>query len=429
MGWRGIMTLSQSAPTSRSGIRVRRGTKAVVGRAVELGAVEEAVEAARDGISGVSFEGEPGIGKSRLLLAAADLAVAHEFITASVSADEEIRGPFMLARGLLSAESFRVGASDRVVTALDRAYDLLSGMDDPGFTTLNADDRLLRVIDQATMGIRAAAQDRPLALLLDDLQWADQDSVRLLRYVIRTQPALPVFFAIASRPEEAANAPELLTLLADLDRMGIVRRIRVGRFRQGDTAELLRLTLDGPVAPSTVTAIQAQAEGVPFVIEELARTYREAGLLQLVDGSWTLAPKAGRLVPSSVRTLVQRRAAHLREDTKDVLADAAILGRSFRAADVCAIRAQLGQSDCTTAAVADLLRPAVDAGLLGDASSRSGARLRIQPRTGPRIRGKLAVPEPQACDPRRDRRPVDHRRSRRPERVCRCRSTRPGGRR
>ena len=278
MGWRGIMTLSQSAPTSRSGIRVRRGTKAVVGRAVELGAVEEAVEAARDGISGVSFEGEPGIGKSRLLLAAADLAVAHEFITASVSADEEIRGPFMLARGLLSAESFRVGASDRVVTALDRAYDLLSGMDDPGFTTLNADDRLLRVIDQATSGIRAAAQDRPLALLLpEDLQWADQDSVRSSRYVIRTQPALPVFFAIASRPEEAANAPELLTLLADLDRMGIVRRIRVGRFRQGDTAELLRLTLDGPVAPSTVTAIQAQAEGVPFVIEELARTYREAG--------------------------------------------------------------------------------------------------------------------------------------------------------
>ena len=161
-----------------------------------------------------------------------------------------------------------------------------------------------------------AALGRPIALLLDDLQWADQDSLRLLRYLVRTQPGLPVFIAMALRPEEAASATELVTLLADMDRMGLVRRIKVARFHLAETAEMLRQTLGGPVAPETVSTIQAQAEGVPFVIEELVRAYRDAGLLQSVDGSWSLAPRAARLVPSSIRTLVQRRAAHLPDDTR-----------------------------------------------------------------------------------------------------------------
>ena len=293
-----------------------------------------------------------------------------------MSADEEIRGPFLLARGLFGSESLREGASERVVGALDRAFDLLSGDDSAGPTGLaglTGEDRLLRVIDQAALAIRAAALERPIALLLDDLQWSDQDSLRLLRYVIRTQPTLPIFFAIAIRPEESASATELVTLLADMDRMGVVRRLRVERFRQADTAGLLRQALGGSIAPPTVAAFQAQAEGVPFVIEELARTYREAGLLQSIDGSWTLAPKAGRLVPSSVQTLVRRRAAHLKDDTKGVMADAAVIGRSFRAADVCAIRTQLGQTGCTAGDVSELLAPAVQAGLLGKAADKSGA--------------------------------------------------------
>ncbi len=362
-----------TAALPQGGIRLRRGSNAVVGRSIEIGAIEETIGEARRGIAGLSLEGEPGIGKSRLLVAAAAAAAEHGFIPVSVSADEEIRGPFMLARSLFESEALREGASDRVVAALDRAYDLLSGQDDTGLGGLPPEDRLLRVIDQATLALRTAATERPIALLLDDLQWSDQDSLRLLRYVVRTQPSLHLFFAIAIRPEESAHTNELVTLLADMDRMGIVRRLQVARFRQGETAELLRQTLGGQVAAQTVAAIQTQAEGVPFVIEELARTYRDAGLLQQVDGSWTLSAKAGRLVPSSIRTLVQRRAAHLKDDARGVLAEAALLGRSFRLSDVCAIRSELGQSDCTTEALADIVAPAVDAGLISGTAGRSGA--------------------------------------------------------
>ena len=349
----------------------------MVGRAVELSAIEEVIEEARRGIAGLSLEGEPGIGKSRLLVAAAEIAAAHGFATASVSADEEIRGTFMLARGIFASDSLRDGASETAIAALDRACQVLSGTDETGLGGLGPEDRLMRVIDQATIALRAAALERPVALLLDDLQWADPDSLRLLRYVVRTQPSLHVFVAIAIRPEESALTQELVTMLADMDRMGVVRRLRVNRFRQAETLELLRQTLAGPVAAATGATIQAQAEGVPFVIEELARTYREAGLLQPIDGSWSLSPKAGRLVPSSVRTLVQRRAAHLKEDTRSVLADAAILGRSFRLADVCALRSELDRSECTTEGVAAVIAPAVEAGLLNVAAEGSGVDFRF----------------------------------------------------
>ena len=96
--------------------------------------------------------------------------------------------------------------------------------------------------------------------------------------------------------------------------------------------------------------MQVQSEGVPFIVEELARTHREAGTLQLVDGKWKLGRNAARLVPSAVRTLIQRRAARLPAPTREALSDAAVLGRSFSLRDLRAVRSRLGGADAGPAA-------------------------------------------------------------------------------
>ena len=103
--------------------------------------------------------------------------------------------------------------------------------------------------------------------------------------------------------------------------------------------------LAGPVEASSAAAMHAQSEGVPFIVEELARTHREAGTLQQVDGEWRLGRNAARLVPSAVRTLIDRRAARLPARTRAALGDAAILGRSFSLRDLRAIRARIGDGD------------------------------------------------------------------------------------
>jgi DNA-binding CsgD family transcriptional regulator/predicted hydrolase (HD superfamily) len=340
-----------------------RSGRAIVGRSVELEAISAAIDDARESMVGISLEGEPGIGKTTLLGAAAEQAAAKGMLPLIAVADEEIHGPLLVARSIFGSEELRAECSDRVKELISAVDSALQGTDDS--LGLPPDERLMRAFDKAATAMRAITRERPIALLLDDVQWADQDSIRLLRYVIRANPNMHMFLMFTIRPEEMAKVTELVTLLADLERLGILRRLRVERLRQTETAALLRNVLGGDVAPATAATIHAQAEGVPFIVSELTRTYREAGLLQPIGGTWALARNAERLVPSAVRTLISRRAANLKAETKDILAMGAVLGRAFRLADVCAIRAKMGETiACEIGEASDLVAPAVAAGLV-----------------------------------------------------------------
>src|SRR4051812_30818615 len=90
-------------PQCSLAVQLRRATGAVIGRSVELDAIAEELRDAKGRLSAVTLEGEPGIGKTRLLLAAAELATAAGFTCVAIPADEEIRGPFLVARSLFAS--------------------------------------------------------------------------------------------------------------------------------------------------------------------------------------------------------------------------------------------------------------------------------------------------------------------------------------
>ena len=191
----------------------------------------------------------------------------------------------------------------------------------------------------------------------------------MLRYVVRTAAASPIVLLLASRPDEMAFVNEAVTLLADIDRIGLLRRLKLGRFSQLDSAEFLRQLLGGQIDLPSAAVMHSQAEGVPFMLAEQAQAYRDAGMVQQIDGVWTLARNAERLLPSAVRTLIQRRAARLPMSTKTTLAEAAVLGRSFSLRDLRDIKLRL--KDEPGEEISDSLAPAVAAGLLvqhGEAS-------------------------------------------------------------
>src|SRR5687768_14802098 len=90
-------------PLSPLALQMRRVTGSVVGRPAELAAAEKELAVAKTGqLAALTFEGEPGIGKTRLLVAVSELAAANGFLPVAVTADEEIRGPFLLARAIFS---------------------------------------------------------------------------------------------------------------------------------------------------------------------------------------------------------------------------------------------------------------------------------------------------------------------------------------
>ena len=349
-------------PQCSLAVQLRRATGAVIGRNTELDAIADEIREAKGRLSAVTLEGEPGIGKTRLLLAAAELASAAGFTCVAITADEEIRGPFLVARSLFASGAIQeTAAGTTAEAAVRRVTEAISGLDEPGLESLSPDAKLLRAFDLAGVAASSLAGIRPLALLIDDVQWADDDTLRLLRYVVRSDADRPIFLLLTIRPDEFATVTEAVNFVADMERMGLVRRLRPGRFGSFETAELLKRVLGGPVEAASAAAMHAQSEGVPFIVEELARTHREAGTLQQHDGEWRLGRNAARLVPSAVRTLIDRRAARLPAPTRAALGDAAILGRSFSLRDLRAIRAKLDGGDDQ---LADDLAPAVTAGLL-----------------------------------------------------------------
>jgi DNA-binding CsgD family transcriptional regulator/tetratricopeptide (TPR) repeat protein len=368
-------------PFSPMALHVHRAAGAVVGRQVEQDAIRQELASAATGrLAGLTLEGEPGIGKTRLLLAAGEMASTAGFTTIAVTADEELRGPFLLARSILGSIDAVQVASKRAETAeaLASSLDSMSGQDDPGLATLPADHRLLRTFDLGAVAFRALAAEGPLAILVDDLQWSDDDSLRLLRYVVRSDALSPIFLMLAIRPEEFALVTEAVNLVADMDRMGLLRRMKVERLTQSETRDLLAATLGGEVDASGAAVMHAQAEGVPFIVEEMALAYRDGGMIHQIDGMWRLARNAERLVPSAVKTLISRRAAHLPDETKELLAEAAVLGRHFSLKDLGEVELHVNETASEPAALALALAPAVSAGLLTEHAEDAAADYSFQ---------------------------------------------------
>ncbi|HYN68609.1 MAG TPA: AAA family ATPase [Candidatus Eisenbacteria bacterium] len=382
-------------PQCSLAVQLRRATGAVIGRSAELDAISQELHEATGRLAAVTLEGEPGIGKTRLLLAAAEVASASGFTCVAITADEEIRGPFLVARSLFASSAIHdAAAGTPAEAAVGRVVEAISGRDERGFETLSPDAKLLRAFDLAGVAISALAGIRPLALLIDDVQWADDDTLRLLRYVVRSDADRPVFLFLTIRPDEFASVTEAVNFVADMERMGLVRRLRPGRFGSVETAELLKRVLGGPVEAASAAAMHVQSEGVPFIVEELARTHREAGTLQQIDGEWRLGRNAARLVPSAVRTLIDRRAARLPARTRAALGDAAILGRSFSLRDLRAIRARCGEGEIASQGrAAPQGQPAgPDAGAGNDAGDGSDP---LADDLGPAVRAGLLLAQAQ----------------------------------
>ena len=371
------MSASQ-VPLSSFGLELRPQAGPVVGRPAELLAIEQAMDAVAAGaFRAVILEGEPGIGKTRLLEAAAGLARDRGFEVLTAISDEELRGPLLLARSLFASPAVaelaeRAGDPE----GLSRLVRALSGRPEPGLEGLPPDRQLLHLYDLAAVAVRALAEPAPLAILIDDVQWADEDSIRVLRYVVRAQAAGRVLLLLALRPGDA-GASEIATLIADLERVRAARRLRLDRFTSVETGDLLRHVLGGSVSPAAVAALHEQGEGVPFMVEELARSFREAGLLQRIHQTWELAPKAGRLLPPSVEMLIRRRAKRLPDQTQTLLAEAAVLGRAFGLRDLAAVKQRVDEAEADPAEIGTALAPAVDAGLLVELPEGSAAEYRF----------------------------------------------------
>jgi class 3 adenylate cyclase/tetratricopeptide (TPR) repeat protein len=324
----------------------------IVGRASERATLLERVRALEEGTSGlVVIDGEPGIGKSRLLADLLQRAQARGLRSLAGAGDaiEKItpyyawRPIFTQLLGLAGIDDLeerraRVLARLPADPALARLAPLLNSvlpleMPDNDLSAqlageVRADNTRELLVQVLQTAATTADGDSPLLVVLDDAHWLDSASWALARRVaMRVRPLLLV---LATRP--------LVEPLPDDYR----------RIQQDPTTEHLRLE---PLSPHDVLAlvcdrlgvrhlpepvaalIEERAQGNPFFSEELAYALRDAGLIRITDGVCAVAPGAGALssvsFPDTMQGIVAARIDRLSPGQELTLKVASVVGRLF----------------------------------------------------------------------------------------------------
>jgi len=231
----------------------------------------------------VLIHGEPGIGKSRLLEAAAAFArnAGALLLEARAYASESIR-PFALwtdALRKLGAETMTAIFAQGEHANRDHLFGGLSDL------------------------IAARARTQPVVLMFDDLHWGDESSAAALHYVARTNREQPLFGILASRTDELHDNAPMLRTSRELRHAGLLQELKLGPLAEEAVREIIQTR--SPDADSA--RLSRACGGNPLLAIELARAQAPGD-----SGKW-------------LSELVQERLARFEADGGEVLRWAAVL--------------------------------------------------------------------------------------------------------
>ncbi|WP_028061064.1 ATP-binding protein [Candidatus Solirubrobacter pratensis] len=285
---------------------------ALVGRERELEALRAGLRN-RAGAALLVIEGAPGIGKTRLLLAAAGAARDGGARVLTARAGElERELPFGVIRQLLEpalSPELLTGAAALAAPALEPrpapaplVFDAPPGA--AGFAVLHGLYWLIANLAAAT----------PLVLAVDDLHWADAPSLRALAYVLARIEGVDAQLCVALRPHEPGADD---ALVAAVLRSAPSRVVRPGPLSLAATAALM-----GDADPEFVAACHTAAGGNPLLLGVHLRALAEAG----VEPVAASAGLVSGIVPGGLAAAVRRRLQRIGPDATPVARALAVLG-------------------------------------------------------------------------------------------------------
>jgi DNA-binding CsgD family transcriptional regulator len=320
-------------------------TPVVRGRDAELASIGVQLDRVRTGAGAVVLvEGEPGIGKSRLLAEAARVAGRLAFRVGTGVAEP--------GTGVVELAPLMTALFDGAQPLLDRA----------GLRELHAlpEQRYWLLQDLQAMLERSALAG-PLLIVLDDLQWADSGTAAALRALPVRLADMPIGWILAVRQERGSR--QLIEAIDQLHQ-GAADRIVLGPLDDAAVAQVAQDVMDAEPDDALLDLVRG-AHGSPFVLTELLSGLRDEDLVRVVAGqAELLESRLPRRVASSMRERLQGCSVAARE----IAMVAASLGRRFSFSDVANM---LGRRP------AQLLGPVeelIDAGMLVESGDRLAFR-------------------------------------------------------
>ncbi len=305
-----------------------------VGRERELADLKDGLEEALGGRGRLLLlVGEPGIGKTRT---AEELATYARVRGAKVhwgrSHEGEgapaywpwaqaIRSYVREADPVALAWELGQGAGD-VAQLVPEVREMLGEVAEP--PALDPDEARFRLFDSIATFLAAASRSRPLVLVLDDLHWADEPSLLLLKFVARQVSDSGLLVVGTYRDVELGRHHPLARTLAELAEIQGSRRVQLRGLDTDAVERFIEMTAGIEPPLGLAAAVHEQTEGNPFFLTEVVRLLVSEGNLEgAAAGSWELA------IPQGVREVVGRRLDRLSEEANEVLTMAAAVGREF----------------------------------------------------------------------------------------------------
>lgn len=329
----------------------------LIGRERELAPLTAALDEVSAGRAAVAVvQGEAGVGKTRLVEEVVTMAGRRgSFVVWGRSLEGDAAPaywPWIDALRTLRAAHPR--DSSEVIDQL------LDATGTPGVAPAVARSHLL---DGVLRYLRRApdAGDHPLVVVLEDVQWADVESLELTTQLTSALADEPVLLILTLRDGDDARRKEVTALLAAASRRSSTRRLRLDGLDPAATAALLARVSGRPVDDEFARVVHERVEGNPFYAIELQRLLDAEGVIDATS----IARVA---VPVGIRDVVRQRLTRLPEPTLALLHLAAVAGRDLDV-EVVSLASGLSIDQCV-----DQLEVAFDHRLLTDTGPHAGVR-------------------------------------------------------
>jgi DNA-binding SARP family transcriptional activator len=335
-----------------SSVPVLRGREAdtaetpLIGRDAERRRLEEAVAAGERAV--IAILGDAGIGKTRLTRELAAIAMEAGFhVIVGRCHDAERILPFrpwveaLRNGGLVQDREALAKLAPMWRAELVRLFPEVAP---PDAAPPAGGENVLQLFEALGRLILDASGRGGLTIVLDDLQWADEMSLRFLSFLVHRIDDRPILVVVTAREEETADTPLLPRILRDLDREGLLVRLDLVPLGRAETNTLVAALAPSNTGDAALAALAhrvwAVSEGNPFVAVEMMRAARALGTVPDL--------------PHRVQDLILGRLERLSEPAGEMAALAAVIGGVFDfSLLVCA--ADLDET-ATAAAVEELVR-------------------------------------------------------------------------
>jgi class 3 adenylate cyclase len=318
------------------------GQSQFVGRSGEVAVFEALARQAADGQRRtVLVAGEPGIGKTRLVAAAATAAHARGATVLYGRCDPDMGVPYQpfaqalrhyvrcAGQDVLEAHAAACGGEvGRLVPELAQR---VPGVPPPVVSEPESDR--LRLFEAVDALLSAAARDTTVVVVVDDLHWAARPSLLLLCHLARSFEPGALLLVGTYRDTDLSRTHPVTAALAELHRTPSVRRLHLQGLDEAEVRSYMARAAGHELdqrGHALASRVHAETRGNPLFVGELLRHLAETGAIYRRDGTWTSDLTLDQLgIPDGLREVVGGRLSRLSEGAYRVLLVAAVAGAEF----------------------------------------------------------------------------------------------------